>query len=287
METKKANKLIYLFLIIAGIVTFLACEKEPSGNLMLNDNAVISRESVNNLQQQLVTSSSFNEASQDADLASFKNGIWIGWKSSCATESVDSSIAGQKTYTITYDSTCNKFGRVKSGNIVIVVIGTQGKAGYSRSATYNLTINGRKIEGTQVDSYLGLVNNQEQWESKLTGGKVTFFNDTTYMTHEYDFLKTLTGGSFANGNATYTITDNSGTPATGRDRKGITFSTVITEPLNFQQDCRYPVSGTIETIITQTNGTSKTDTVTYSNANCEGRAFIRCGRKDMGIKIND
>jgi hypothetical protein len=287
METKKANKLIYLFLIIASIVTFFACEKGPSGNPMLTDNAVISRENLSNIQQHLITSSSFNEASQDADLASFKNGIWFGWKSSCATESIDSSIAGQKTYTITYDSTCNKFGRIKSGDIVIVVKGVQGQAGYSRSVTYNLTINGRKIEGTQVDSYLGLVNNQEQWESKLTGGKVTFFKDTTYMTHEYDFLKTLTSGSFANGNAIYTITDNNGTPAMGRDRKGVTFSTIITEPLNFKQDCRFPVSGTIETTVTQTNGTSKTDTVTYSNSNCEGKAFIRCGRKEMRIKIND
>ena len=256
METKNTNKLIFLFLVIASIVTFLACEKEPSGNSNFTDNAVIYGESINNLQQQLVTTSSFNEASQDVDLAMVKNGFRFGWNTSCATESIDSSISGQKTYTIKYDTTCNKFGRIKSGEIVIVVIGTKGQAGYSRSVTYNLTINGRKIEGTQVDSYFGLVNNQEQWESKLTGGKIIFLKDTTYMTHEYDFLKTLSGGSFANGNATYTISDNNGIPTTSKDRKGVVYSAKISEPLNYKQDCRFPISGIIETTVTQPNGTS-------------------------------
>lgn len=119
-------------------------------------------------------------------------------------------------------------GRERQGTMMITRIANSNESTYSVSTTFeNFYLDGRKIEGTRTRVYTTPKLGVHQVDITLTGGKVTL-EDGRIIQREGTFTKTWnrkSGEISVEGSAS------------GVNRNGVAYSTTITSPLLYKQDC--------------------------------------------------
>jgi hypothetical protein len=135
---------------------------------------------------------------------------------------------------------------VRSGKIILTLSAPRQETGSVRTLTFeNYYVNGARVEGTTVVTNTGLNNNSNVvFSVVLTGGKITF-SDSKFIEREFERAREYTAGYLT----WWTPWDDkcliTGVAA-GTNLNGISYTALVKNPLEWQADCRFLVSGTIE-----------------------------------------
>jgi|SRR6267154_767900 len=192
--------------------------------------------------------------------------------------------------TITFDPTCvDKRGVKRSGTIVINFNGKRWMVGSYFSIHADFFRNYIHIEG--VDSVLTKLDESTtlgylQFESILTGGKVTFGDGKT-ITREHDITREWFRASLPVNDEWRTLKDGQ---ATGQCKNGNTYQMVITKDLVHKISCLadkvfIPVSGT-KVITVTTSSTTEQYAVDYGDGTCDNNITVTLNGKLKTITVN-
>ncbi|MCC3155900.1 hypothetical protein LJ737_01535 [Hymenobacter sp. 15J16-1T3B] len=206
-----------------------------------------------------------------ADLAAIGNG--------CATRTYD---AATHTLTISFDPAgcTGRDGRVRRGQIVAVFSGQHRQAGSSVVVSLvNYSVNGNAHTGTRTITYLG----NGTYTLDVQAASVTTAQGTFTWASQRTYTQTA-------GQATRTILDDEYSvtgSASGTNRKGVSFTATIQQPLKkvFQRGCaRLFTAGTVEI------NTSKEKTLLLNydptgTAACDNIASITVNGRTRTIRI--
>ncbi len=192
--------------------------------------------------------------------------------------------------TITFDPTCvDKRGVKRSGTIVINFNGKRWMVGSYFSIHADFFRNDIHIEG--VDSVLTKLDESTtlgylQFESILTGGKVTFGDGKT-ITREHDITREWFRASLPVNDEWRTL---KGGQATGQGKNGNTYQMVITKDLVHKISCLadkvfIPVSGT-KVITVTTSSATEQYTVDYGDGTCDNNITVTLNGKIKTITVS-
>jgi len=192
--------------------------------------------------------------------------------------------------TITFDPTCSDKRDVKrSGTIVINFSGKRWMIGSYFSIHSNFFRNDVHVEG--VDSVLTKLDQSTtlgylQFESILTGGKVTFGDGKT-ITREHDITREWFRANLPVNDEWHTL---KGGTATGTCKNGNTFQMQITKDLVQKNSCIadkvfIPVSGTKVVTVTSSTGTKEYD-IDYGDGTCDNSITVTVNGKVKTITVN-
>jgi len=192
--------------------------------------------------------------------------------------------------TISFDPTCSdKRGVKRSGTIVINFSGKRWMVGSYFSIHADFFRNDIHVEG--IDSVLTKLDASTtlgylQFESILTGGKVTFGDGKT-ITREHDITREWFRASLPVNDEWHTL---EGGQATGKCKNGNTYQMLIKKDLVHKISCLadkvfIPVSGT--KVITVTTSTeTKEYTVDYGDGSCDNTITVTLNGKVKTITVN-
>jgi hypothetical protein len=272
---KNMNLLVAVALLALGF-SFTSCEKDE-------EDSVFTSEQVSSTQDDAQSNDLMDDIDNEIDDVSNAN-------NSMKSGSIDTSALagrtvvwttnndGTKTAVITYTNFQNPHAlneRVKNGVITIVVTGKRADNTYKRVVTFqNFSINEIKIEGTRTIEKVSTLT----YKITLTGGKITFKDNTTFLC-EYVRTRTMISGS-ATPNF---IWDDSYTfegTATGTTRRNVQYKKEITKPVVILTAYRFPVSGTFKV-------TTAKDTLTldYGDGSLDALATICKNGKTKTISL--
>lgn len=228
---------IFWVLAATAAISMASCQKsdEPSSISDANVEAAVDGDQVDGI---------YDEVASEVDQITF------GVKAGSAPDSSGSRTVvtvkngdGTITKTVTFVNwKIGKYQRwTKNGQIVVTI----NPSTYTRTVTFkNFAINGRKVEGTKT-MVLNLQSNT--LTIKLTDGKVTFADGTTY-THAFTKVWTKVKGVDTPLNVwddEYDITVD----ASGVNRRGKAYTEVTTIPLHFKFGWPVFVSGEIKRVV--------------------------------------
>ena len=192
--------------------------------------------------------------------------------------------------TITFDPTCaDKRGVKRSGTIVINFSGKRWSVGSYFSIHSDFYRNDVHVEG--VDSVLTKLDGSAtigylQFESILTGGKVTF-GDGKSITRDHDITREWFRASSPQNDEWHTL---KGGQATGKCKNGNTYQMLITKDLVHKIFCLsnkvfIPVSG-IKVITVTTSTQTKEYSVDYGEGDCDNSITVTVNGKLKTITVN-
>ncbi len=166
-------------------------------------------------------------------------------------------------------------GRVKNGIIKIYVTGPLRLPNTTRIITFeNYTIDGNLTEGKKTISNIDGIN----FTIKLEGGKITF-EDGTFILRQMERNRKWIAGT----NTPFFVWDDefliSGF-SSGVNRRGITFSHTIVEPLHKKMACLWLVAGTIE----MQNGNNLV-VINYGQGECDNIATVTVNGETKEITL--
>nr|WKN36670.1 hypothetical protein K4G66_30365 [Tunicatimonas sp. TK19036] len=150
----------------------------------------------------------------------------------CVGRGIDRRLAeGVFTKTVTLDfleGCVGPKGRERQGTMIITQIANTNESTYTVSTSFeNFYLDGKKIEGTRTRVYTSIESGIEQVKITLVSGKVTL-EDGQVLKREGAFTKVWD-------HSTEEIAVQG--EATGVNRNGVVYQTVISEPLVFKQSC--------------------------------------------------
>ena len=181
----------------------------------------------------------------------------------CATVEETAEGVFPQVITIDYGEGCDSFaGLTKSGKIVITVTGNLDQAGSQRIVTFeNFMVNGNQIEGTRTVTN----NGNGSITTVLEGGRVAT-QEGQVITRESTRTRVLLAGAETDDRLddVYQITGNS----SGLNSDGLNYTKVITTPLVRSRECRWILSGVVET---QVEGET-TVVVDFGDGSCDDLA---------------
>lgn len=173
-------------------------------------------------------------------------------------------------------------GRIRSGVITAVYTGRWNAPGTTVTiTTTDYTINGYKLEGTNVIENLGLVNGNPTFKSTVIDGKVTTPDGNVILR---DAVKEYvwTAGS----NTPLDITDDVWQligSANGTTRNGNIYTAEITMPIVKANSCNWIQQGVVE--VRPTEG-GAVRTIDYGSNTCDNIATVTYGIWSANITMN-
>lgn len=263
----KATKLFLSVFLLA--IFFTSCEKTEDANELVSTKAV---------QEEAIADILWNTIDADVDYASelMNNKGYKSVTDTCPMIIVDhpDSVFFPRTITIDYGDGCETWhGRVKSGKIVIHISAPMHLEASVRTVTLeNYYIDNHLIEGTKVLTNKGFNDSGNMnWDVVLSGGKITFPDGSVSlreMTHNRELVAGI-DTPFYWWDDEYHITG----VATGTNIDGVSYVNTITKPVLYKTVCRFPVSGTVDMVITDL-GTLIFD---YGDGDCDNEATVTYG----------
>jgi hypothetical protein len=211
----------------------------------------------------------YEDVDEQVDLAIEERGGPAG--ADCPTVTFDPNAdTYPRTMTVDFgtDGCTGPDGRVRKGQIVVVLTDTLVNTGAVRTATFvNFSVDGAGVEGTRTLTNLGPdANGNLTFSRTVADGKITFPNGEAT---EWEASHTIT---LVEGGSTPTLLDNvweiTG-GATGVNRNGKAFETAITTPLVRKRTCPWVVAGT-KTLTIE----GKVLTIDYGDGSCDRKAIV-------------
>lgn len=185
------------------------------------------------------------------------------------------------TLTLDFGEGCvDRQGNIRMGKIIITYSGRYFETGSVTTITLEgYSINGLAIEGTRTVTNI-TADDLPTWSIKLVGGKVTYEDGTT-ATREVDRVRVWERATLPQ-NDRIIITGT----ASGTTRRGVSYSSLITEELVFARSCRFgrrgklPISG-VKVITTDNN----VITIDYGDGECDRSFTVTYGDETEEINI--
>ena len=277
-------KIFKLFFSIAALsIIMVACEK---------NNDSLNTDDVNLADDDAVTEAIFDDVFNTADNASqivetfmSKNpgakGNTVVVSDSCPTVIVEFLSETQRVITVDFGDGCEGlWEQTRAGKITITVDGRRRTEGSSRTVTFdNYFFNGIQVEGTKVTENLGENDNGNVvFSAELTGGRLTFPNDTSVTREFYREREWIAGYD------TRVIWDDEcfiTGYASGTTYRGKTYENTITSDLLWKRSCRFIVSGIIEI---NREGVEPFE-LDYGDGTCDAKATLRRGDEEKEITL--
>lgn len=241
------KKLVFILPFLAGMILFLgSCSKDnnaPDTNFTaVQDDAYAESvfDNVTNIADEAYALSSVNLKSAEAA----ENRIFL---SSCATVTLDTTVF-PRVLTIDFgDSNCLcNDGRYRRGKIIISFTGRYKKPGTIRTTTFdNYYVNDNQVEGTKVVTNNGFNDQRNMNWSITVNAVITLANGEGTISWKSQRNREWTEGidtPHDRWDNVFMITGKS----SGQNAKGISWTRVITKPLEVKLACRFIVSGTME-----------------------------------------
>lgn len=173
-------------------------------------------------------------------------------------------------------------GRLRSGVITAVYTGRWNAQGSTVTIkTTDYTVNGYKVEGTNVIENLGLVNGNPTFKSTVTNGKVTSPTGdviTRNAVKEYAWIEGVNTPLDVSDDV-WQLTGN----ATGTTRNGNAYTAAITTPIVKAHSCNWIQQGVVEI---QPAGGGVLRTVDYGPNTCDNTATVTYGTWSANITLN-
>jgi hypothetical protein len=272
----KTTKFIFSLLFIFTVI-ITSCEKAEDGNEVVSTKAI---------QNEAVSDILWNTIDADVDFVTdlMKSEGFKSVTDTCPMVIVEhaDSVYWPRTVTIDYGDGCETWhGRIKKGKIVISVSSPMHIEGSVR--TVNLMdyyINDHHIEGTKTLTNKGFNDSGNMnWDVVLTGGTITF-PDGAVTSREMSHNREWTSGIET---PRYFWDDEwliTGT-ANGNNIDGVVYNNTIATPVLVKSVCRFPVSGTIDMVITDL-GTLVLD---YGDGECDNEATVTFGDRVWTIQL--
>ncbi len=278
MFKKDFMKIVPPFLTFLLLLGVFSCntDNEPQADLTGDESAALSAEITGDNYFSTVEELSLSalESSSDGRVA-----ITGESELACANISFDGSIGEGGELTVDFGSEgCEgPEGHVKKGKIIITLNGSWQQVG--TSATISLegfSIDGIMVEGSWTITGKSFTMGSLSFETQLKNGKVTWPNNAT-ATRESTRTYTVTFDLQNMENLTVSVEGTaSGTTATG-----LSYTSVITEPLIFEASCavsqsaRIPVDGTLKITSDKTGFTSVI--VDFGDGECDETFTVTVG----------
>ena len=241
------KKLVFILPFLAEMILFLgSCSKDnnaPDTNFTaVQDDAYAESvfDNVTNIADEAYALSSVNLKSAEAA----ENRIFL---SSCATVTLDTTVF-PRVLTIDFgDSNCLcNDGRYRRGKIIISFTGRYKKPGTIRTTTFdNYYVNDNQVEGTKVVTNNGFNDQRNMNWSITVNAVITLANGEGTISWKSQRNREWTEGidtPHDRWDNVFMITGKS----SGQNAKGISWTRVITKPLEVKLACRFIVSGTME-----------------------------------------
>ena len=232
-------KKIILSLLAFAVLTFVACKKDD--NLALLSETVelvaVSGEDMSE------TESSTQSTEDELDDILEENGLKVrGCKPVVALSAPKGTYP--QTITLTFDGNCDdQYARKRKGQIIITLSDSLSKLGATKSVTYNnFTLDSTKVEGMRKWTNTGKnAQGQPSFKREATNMKLTFGDGIT-ATWSASHIVTLIEGFATPRVRTDDVWAVTGS-ASGVNRKGKAFESVIASPLIHKALCRWIVKG--------------------------------------------
>ena len=189
----------------------------------------------------------------------------------CRTVTVEPEERGvwPKTFTIDFGDGCElREGMVKKGKMIITQSGPLDTRRWKKVVTYeDYYVNGNQIEGTHTITF-SVGSGNPVWTHTVEGSRITK-EDGQVITREADHTRVQTRGTDTPRIKTDDVYQISGS-ASGINRKGVVYSTSITEPIRIFMGCRWIISGVKEI---QVEGESLV-ILDYGDGTCDNKATV-------------
>jgi len=263
------RRLVFISALFCGIL-ILSCQKNDSTEISLTPsslNMISDDAQVTHFIDQIISSADFY--SNIDEPSQLKSGL-IDAGCAIVTRTNVQGVAYPVTVTIDFGKGCTgSDGKIKTGKMTIVKTAPWKDVGAKRTVTFeNHTVDGVKIEGTQVSTNNG--NQTFTWAGTITMTKAdnTFVTRTETRTRQYikgfDTPSMLDDEIVISGSSTVTKSDKS------------TYSRTITTSLVKKGDCDFFVAGVVK-ISKTVAGKEDTYTLNYGTGACDNKATVTRG----------
>jgi len=190
----------------------------------------------------------------------------------CATITVNATNASGRIE-IDFGTGCEgPDGKIRKGSVVVEYSGHWLEPGtIITTITKDFFVDGLKVEGTRVLENISLSMNELKYSVVLTGGKITW-PDETFITRVTNRVHTI---SFGDSFQDYVL-EVEGTAA-GITRIGAVYEAAIVEPLLFKSSCRGTIYLPVQGIKTITVPDRREITVNYGTGDCDNSFTVSVG----------
>lgn len=274
---KKAGKQWILLTALAGILVFVACNKEEAEpqNVTAKTTTLDYINVVNSL-----TLSTEEEITSGDD-----NGLKSAEVFDCLTVTVHENENGEfwpRSWTLDYGTencTCY-FGNSKRGKINVTLSDWWRNEGSLREISFeDYYFNDNKLEGTKTILNTGLNENGNLTFTKNVNDAKLTYTDGSSITWDCEKYSELVegGDTFIFADDVWSVTGS----GSGVDLDGNAYTMEITSPLIYHNGCFYPVSGVVE-IVTDGMGAKIID---YGNGDCDNLITVTEGGITETVEI--
>lgn len=268
----KKTALLFSGLLISGSLFLNSCQKEEDLDTM-----------VEVMEEDDEIDSYFDDLMEEIDDLTYADttlkSLETVIEGTSGTREVVRSFSGDTLIrTITFNEFVNPNAmaeRVKNGTVIIKTLGRPTQTLFWRQATLvDFRVNKALVEGIKVIEKTA----DNQFSMRLTGGKITFSDDTSY-TRTFNRTRTQTQGTSTPYNIWDDVFEIEG-QSSGIKRNNKAYTRTITSPLVKPRNCRWFVQGTLEMVTGE-----KTATLDYGNGNCDRLATLTVNGVSKEIRL--
>jgi hypothetical protein len=172
-------------------------------------------------------------------------------------------------------------GKIRKGILEVVYDGHWLEPGSTVSTSAdNFYVDDLNVEGTRVLENISASMNELKYSVVLTGGKITW-PDETFITRTTDRVHTITfGDSFDD-----YVLEVEGTAA-GTTRIGTLYETATVEPLLFKSNCRGTIYLPVQGLKTINVPDRREITVDYGSGDCDNSFTVSVGEYSAVVVLN-
>lgn len=251
------------FVVLILTAGLFACEKNEEDTLPVEDSEAVLAEAS--------ADATFEQIDNIALGALMESGAFNGRKqneatdfSGCAVLTLDQNA---RKLTVDFGDGCTgEQGHVRSGKLIISYTSTSWSILFS-----NFKVDGLSVEGTRTQTIVSGDNNLTVWTVELQDGKI-IWPDGSFITRDLSHTKSWNAGT-----GELRVEG----AASGINKKGVNYSSVISSPLVYLQTCIaegivVPVKGVLQ--IERSNPDKATITADFGTGECDKLVEVRVGK---------
>ena len=276
MKLLKSIKTLSLLTLIAGVLLFMACNKD-----VIKETAEEIAATVESVEDENVAETIYNgDVDQSLVLAENKNADLFGFADApppsrlrstdspaCATITLDRT-EFPITVTIDFGAGCRgNDGRTRRGKIIIVFSDTIRKNGSTATTTFdNFYVDSAKVEGKHILTNLSQPG-KPKVKREIINGKLTWPSGRWIERSSEKYFEMVKGvNTRLREDDVFSITGE----ASGKNSRNKSWTAKITSPLEKRANCRWITKG-----IVNFQRNDKTGSLDYGSGDCDNKAILK------------
>ena len=269
----KTRNLLIGGVLLTGLFTFVACDKDDSAGLSTDvETGVLEQsEAIEDIVESVIDEIDAALAS-DVELAGEAVLKSVVEEVGCPTIIVDQKYPKVITFDYGTENCEDIHGRMKRGKVVVTKTGPHWTEGSERTVVFDgFYVNNNSVEGSRAYKNEGQ-NEDGNWEFSTTVSVTVTTTEEISWTRTANRIRTMIAGADTKRNVwddEFLITGST----SGFSSEGYSVTREITTPLLKKRVCRFPVSGVVEIVRTKDDA-AVTKWLDYGEGECDYKAIV-------------